>query len=64
MKLTEQPEIKNFGKEKKANGYVDGYNRSTWDRRKRLSLREKNHRKKFGEWWDYLSDEIFDNKKK
>lgn len=63
-RLSEQPEIKLFGKERFQEGYKTGYQKSTLDRRKRLSLKEKSISKQFGVFFDYLGDRIFDNKKR
>jgi len=57
-------ETQNYGEDMRQKGYEQGYQRSTWDTRKRRLLREKAIRKEFDEFYSFLDDKIAENKKR
>ena len=63
-RLTEKPEIILFGRTRYKEGWKRGYKKATADRRKRLARKEKFLQRQFGEFYDYLDDMIFKNKRK
>ena len=57
------PEVRNYGEHKKAEGYVLGFNQAVNDARRRRLSRQKTIRKLFGQFWDYIDDQIANNKR-
>ena len=62
-KLPNQEQL-NFGQELYEKGYKRGYNRSVYDRRRRVSLKEKALHLKYGSFLDFLDDKIVLNRRK
>ena len=53
-----------YGQEMYEDGYKTGYTRNTYDRRRRMALKEKALHLKYGSFLDFLDDTISRNKRK
>ena len=57
-------EVRLYGKECHEEGYNQGWDKNTYTRRRRLFRKEESQFRRFGEFYDYLSDLIFENRRK
>jgi len=64
MKLTDMPEVQNYGQELYKQGWRDGYLKATFTRRRLKLLKEQSLYRQFGAWYDWCDDLIAKNKRK
>ena len=64
MKLHERPEIINYGRENFKLGFTLGWNDNANTRRNYIRLKEKSRLKRFNEFFDYLEDQVWGNRRK
>ena len=53
-----------YGQEMKAKGYKRGYDKNTYDRRRRLVNKERLLFKRFNSFIDYLDEILYNNRRK
>ena len=64
VKETDRPEVRNYGRHMFNMGFIQGWKKNGHARRRRILLKEKSQQRRFGEFFDYIEDLCFGNRRK